>query len=173
MIWKWKPTRKHLKFCLRNINQHRIDYNFQPRVKPQSSLVSKYKETSTMLFLNPKLVRSSILDHTNRFINYINRSYNVYGNFTLKTPVLVRSPKLATSSPVSIWMGDRLGIPGAVDIFSLSFSFLFFYFFDIFIYVFSSKILGNAYPGKNREIKQRIIIIRDHLLIWAYWNLPV
>ena len=38
---------------------------------------------------------------------------NVYGHTTLKAPVLVRSPKLSNVGPG--WMGDRLGIPGAVD----------------------------------------------------------
>ena len=28
---------------------------------------------------------------------------------------MINHPSEATSSPVSTWMGDRLGIPGAVD----------------------------------------------------------
>ena len=40
---------------------------------------------------------------------------DVYGHTTLKTPVLVRSPKLSSVGSFSTWMGDRLGIPSVVD----------------------------------------------------------
>ncbi len=38
-----------------------------------------------------------------------------YGHTTLSTPDLVRSRKLSRVGLVSTWMGDRLGIPGAVS----------------------------------------------------------
>ncbi len=38
-----------------------------------------------------------------------------YGHTTLSTPDLVRSRKLSRVGPGSTWMGDRLGIPGAVS----------------------------------------------------------
>ena len=54
------------------------------------------------------------------FINVKNRSFDVNAHITLKTPVLVRSPKF-TSSPISTWMGDPMGIPGAQDFFLIFF----------------------------------------------------
>ena len=39
---------------------------------------------------------------------------NVYGH-------LIAKPKLSTESLVSTWMGDRLGIPGAVGFFTYGF----------------------------------------------------
>ena len=37
-----------------------------------------------------------------------------YGHTTLNTPVLVQKQYLSQAEAVSTWMGDRLGIPGAV-----------------------------------------------------------
>ena len=46
------------------------------------------------------------------FINVKNRCFAVYGQIRLKTSCPITE---VTSIPVSTWMGDRLGIPGAVD----------------------------------------------------------
>ena len=63
------------------------------------------------------------------FINVKNRRFVVYGHITMKTPVIVRKPKL---SPVSTRMGDRLGISDAVD-FGHLFSIFIIYIFIIII----------------------------------------
>ena len=81
------------------------------------------KKTTFTLFISRfchLLSRNKIVKISISFIIFQNKhGVAVYGHIMLKTPVLVWSLKLsnATLSHVSTWMGGRLGIHGAVDIF--------------------------------------------------------